>query len=355
MAGSPESGGSVLPNPRFETIDRAKAIGIVLVVVGHAPGMPEPLVTLIYGFHMPLFFFLSGFLLSRGRLNLAFGAYALRVLRSLGLPYLVFFVLSYVYWLATRNLGARAEKFAGVAWSDPLFGLVSGIGSEIVVNIALWFFPCLMATALLYYLARRVLGAFAALWVFAGLGLADTLWVGYLPARLPWGLDNAWAALAFYALGQWLRGLPVPAWGYARRRAFLAAGGICALLTLVSSQAAGRVDLNSADFGARPLLYFPTALAGIAAVLALAKALPDSAPLRWLAANTLLIFPSHPIVINFLSGLGKLVFRIPEGFFATPAFGLTASAVAIGACVPFAWLLGRSGGAGQPIRVAGGP
>ena len=41
------------------TIDIAKGIGIFLVVLGHVP-IPMWLVTPIYMFHMPLFFFLSG-------------------------------------------------------------------------------------------------------------------------------------------------------------------------------------------------------------------------------------------------------------------------------------------------------
>lgn len=42
---------------RFSTV---KAIGIVLMVIGHS-GCPDYLHRLIYYFHMPLFFFCSGF------------------------------------------------------------------------------------------------------------------------------------------------------------------------------------------------------------------------------------------------------------------------------------------------------
>ncbi|CCX59757.1 putative uncharacterized protein [Blautia hydrogenotrophica CAG:147] len=45
---------------RIEFIDVAKGITILLVIVGHT--IPEGLMrTLIYSFHMPLFFFLSGY------------------------------------------------------------------------------------------------------------------------------------------------------------------------------------------------------------------------------------------------------------------------------------------------------
>ncbi len=45
---------------RIEWIDTAKGIGIVLVVVGHTSFVPKAMINLIFAFHMPLFFFLSG-------------------------------------------------------------------------------------------------------------------------------------------------------------------------------------------------------------------------------------------------------------------------------------------------------
>lgn len=45
---------------RIEWIDVAKGIGIILVIMGHT--FQLDLVSPIYAFHMPLFFFLSGLL-----------------------------------------------------------------------------------------------------------------------------------------------------------------------------------------------------------------------------------------------------------------------------------------------------
>ncbi len=46
--------------PRIAWIDTAKGLGIILVVLGHTWDIPNWLYCGIYGFHMPLFFFLSG-------------------------------------------------------------------------------------------------------------------------------------------------------------------------------------------------------------------------------------------------------------------------------------------------------
>ena len=69
---------------RFRAVDLAKGIGIILVVLGHSLKQTEAdakwirvLVCLIYSFHMPLFFMLSGFL---ARKILRMGTYRERLL-----------------------------------------------------------------------------------------------------------------------------------------------------------------------------------------------------------------------------------------------------------------------------------
>lgn len=53
---------------RNVTIDIMKGIGIILMVVGHS-GYPSFLRNFIYTFHMPLFFMISGYLITESKLN----------------------------------------------------------------------------------------------------------------------------------------------------------------------------------------------------------------------------------------------------------------------------------------------
>ena len=70
--------------------------------------------------------------------------------------------------------------------------------------------------------------------------------------------------------------------------------------------AQGRVDLAQANFGAHPLLYLPCAMFGVAFVVAIARLCPPTRLLRWLADNSVVIFPLHPLFINFASGVAQL-------------------------------------------------
>uniref|UniRef100_UPI001C2F5592 acyltransferase family protein n=1 Tax=Micrococcus sp. GbtcB5 TaxID=2824750 RepID=UPI001C2F5592 len=52
---------------RVEWIDTAKGMGIFLVILGHTGSLGGRITNYIYSYHMPLFFFLSGYLFSVGK------------------------------------------------------------------------------------------------------------------------------------------------------------------------------------------------------------------------------------------------------------------------------------------------
>ena len=85
---------------RILWIDAAKGIGLLCVILGHL-GVPY-LSTLVYTFHMPLFFFLSGIVFSGSKYSPA--EFLKRKLKSLVLPYftlggVIFAFFSLVYAL----------------------------------------------------------------------------------------------------------------------------------------------------------------------------------------------------------------------------------------------------------------
>lgn len=73
---------------RVEWVDMLKGFGIILVMLGHA-SFPEALVTEIYTFHMPLFFFLSGYVFSIKKYS-NFKDFLIHKAKTLLLPLMVF-------------------------------------------------------------------------------------------------------------------------------------------------------------------------------------------------------------------------------------------------------------------------
>ena len=78
---------------RIAYIDAAKGIGILLMILGHTGmyGLPVVMHKMIYSFHMPMFFIISGFLFNTKKYeNVAFSKFIKREFIKYIIPYFVF-------------------------------------------------------------------------------------------------------------------------------------------------------------------------------------------------------------------------------------------------------------------------
>lgn len=339
-------GNAVLPAHRAATpvrvrdlrIDAAKALAIVLVVLGHAKGIPQAFTILVYSFHVPLFFFVSGWV-GEGHGSARAGWKAWKKLaRTLLVPYVCFFALGYAYWLLTRNIGEKAARWGDRPWWEPLQGLVSGIGPELYVQPALWFLPALFVTTLAYlYLRRRVLPG----WMALGAGVVSWLWIGWFPGlglRLPFALDVLPVALFFFSAGALCS---YAGWLLPRTPAGNLVGlVVLGLPWLVLAWRNGRVDINQLEFGYSRIVFLVAALLGTAMTLCAAQLLARWRWVQWIGRNTLLVLCTHLLVFFVLSGVASLLGGFGPGG-PGPAWALFVSVVALLACVPMRAVLMR--------------
>ncbi|MFA9441842.1 acyltransferase family protein [Uliginosibacterium sp. sgz301328] len=331
--------GKAGPVTRYKFVDNAKALGIVLVLLGHSKGMPAGMLNLIYGFHMPLFFFLSGYLLKPARLADPVNTAGVRLLRALAVPYVFFFGISYLYWLLTRDIGYKAERFENLTWHDPLAGLFSGLGSDLYINPPLWFFPGLLVTALAYHLIRKVLSSRGTVIASVAVAVGVCALASDPEYRLPLGLDTLWVALPFYAMGQYARD---NLWMLARLARVGAPALLCMMVTwILLSFANGHADLAEMLFGAEPLLYVPIATLAVMLVTIGAHRVPASRVARWLSDNTLIIFPTHMLVFSVLSGTASALGLVPVEDQYTPVWAIGVTVLTLCLTVPLAWALRR--------------
>lgn len=86
---------------RKSFIDIAKGIGIILVVLGHLDTGGQISREIIYSFHMPLFFILSG---AFAKTNTDFKAYLTKSFKTLYIPYLIFVAVDTVLFSALAVL-----------------------------------------------------------------------------------------------------------------------------------------------------------------------------------------------------------------------------------------------------------
>ncbi len=72
---------------RLDYLDRAKGLLIILVVIGHI-WQSGPVFNIIYAFHMPAFFLISGILFHHTKASSRpFGAFLRSRLYSFGIPF----------------------------------------------------------------------------------------------------------------------------------------------------------------------------------------------------------------------------------------------------------------------------
>lgn len=178
-------------NKRNISIDILKGIGIVLMVLGH---INSPLRHFIFSFHMPLFFFVSGYLYKeRG-----FKTIITRNFRKILVPY---FVTGLFIWFAFIVIYKR--YFWGLS-------LLLGNGSSPVWDLKdyyvgpLWFLMCFFISILLFHILNYIKGNIIQLIILLVLFLIS-LCYKQQNGLLPFDLLNAVPATICLWIGRQLK------------------------------------------------------------------------------------------------------------------------------------------------------
>ncbi len=154
---------------RSETLDFFRGLGILLVVLGHASFIPEELFDLIYSFHMPAFFILSGYLFKLKKDKSCFEQIYIRFQRLVipawtlgvfftGIPFFILLILG----KSGITIDVFINKFYGTLTgatsssnnfsSTPIWFLYSLFTIEVIV-ISLGFYKKVRSDILLFFIS----------------------------------------------------------------------------------------------------------------------------------------------------------------------------------------------------------
>ncbi|WP_042330692.1 acyltransferase family protein [Desulfosporosinus orientis] len=184
---------------RVAWIDILKGIGIFLVVWGHSNLLLTSfndfsyITKYIYSFHMPLFFFISGYLNALVK-NKSFRQLITRKTNTLIIPYLSFSIITVLIDIIRfkSNLPIRSELFKFFY-----------IGKRVLWNDPLWFLICLFIVEIIFYGVSQLPDrkySFLGLLIITLLGF----WLSYKNITLPFGLSIAFIGTSFYGLGDFV-------------------------------------------------------------------------------------------------------------------------------------------------------
>lgn len=172
-------------------IEILKGIGAILVVIGHLVPADGNVKIYIYAFHMPLFFFLSGFLFSTKK---DFKDYLKGNLKSLILPYFIFNIISFLL-----NLDVVIQNKLTVL---QILDNITFFNSRISWNSSLWFFIILFLTKILFYVFSKICkDSYKTLSVPVLTTLIIGIILNVFNINLPFGLSIVPFAITFFYTG----------------------------------------------------------------------------------------------------------------------------------------------------------
>lgn len=312
---------------RIQWLDHLRAIGIFFVVLGHTPGIPESFEKMIFSFHMPLFFWLSGLMCKNTIRQIPFGDFLKNKVHKLLVPYLFFSILSYLSWfLLFRHFGSQAKL--NLAPITPLIGIFygNGIHNFLAHNTVLWFFLCLFITEVFFFFIIKLESKariLVALILLSGIGYIDVWLNPPLPQnlRLPWNMDIALTAVVFYGAGYLLSPYLL------KHRFGFVVNFFLAICYLFFSLINKKVAMVAGVYG-HYLYFYMAAFSGIlfwkfvaeqlSDIFKMTRSIPLARPCRFIerlilktGENTLTIFVFHLLLFPLLTGVQVYVFNIP--------------------------------------------
>lgn len=280
---------------RYDFIDLLKGIGIFLVVWGHTM---EPRSVYIYSFHMPLFFFVSGYL----HRDKPAREYFPNRIKRLYLPYLIFCALSWLFYLVVMMLRGRWD--AVPAQLSKAVSILNGNANN-GGNDTIWFLTCLLITGSLFWIVQRLRKG-VLIWPAVAVSSVLGYMLGFHNVALPFKTDVALTGLVFYHLGHVAgRGNLI---GYTERfgkRWFWAVVAAAEMVHIwaayynVKFSGIAKVAMTSNNLG-NYFLFYASALAGIAVMMALGARIGKIVPLNRLGIDSLLILALHKPILYLI-------------------------------------------------------
>ncbi len=295
---------------RIAYVDAAKGLSILMIALGHITKFGNPVDLWMSSFKVSIFYIISGFLMSYSgsAKSRSFNVFAGKIIKSLGLPYVIFSIAGTLFKAGCVYLKHKpAEKI----WDTFLSYLYDSIFLKGVNSM--WFIPTLFIGELIFFWLLRSPKAIKILYAAAGLFaikfsfiINDLFSAGGIFEMQPGdaydnvtklvnaackGLSAAWflgAGYIIYIFYSRIKGQGIK----------LAIGIPLSLVNLVLSQINTGVDFNNMKEGAYPYLFYVCGITGsVGAILLLdfATAFIKLSFLDYWGKNSLIIMCTHTV------------------------------------------------------------
>lgn len=295
----------------YTWINLGRLLGIFSVILGHLWLNNSKVTIYIYSFHMPFFFFLSGFVFKKRKIK----DVIIKGFHKLIIPYLLIFPITYVWWLFT-TFPSHPELYENTVMDKfvkPLLGFFIANGRDtsisIMPNKPLWFLPSLFFTRIIFsfFISQKNILHF--LFVFFILGC--TYFINKTSFFIPFGITPVFPMYLFFLLGYLSRDIYKYITSFNKYLLFLV-GILISVIFFFICQLNGRVDVASLYLGKIYLFYINSFLEiiGLMFILISLECFEKKVVMfRILYSNTLLIMAFQGIFISIVNRVYHYIFR----------------------------------------------
>ncbi|WP_337137408.1 acyltransferase family protein [Morganella morganii] len=180
----------IIESNRIKWVDSLKFLGILAIYIGHLGKGGGPFTDFVWLYHVPLFFFISGFF-SDYKNNTNFKDFIKSRFKRLMLPY-------YAFTLLLLFINASNNNLDFISLYTPIKEILYGVRNDNYVG-TVWFFNCLFSLSILDYIFMRAIKNKYIILLISILSLAIfQLLIGHNPASTP-----SWFLNIDTAIGYW--------------------------------------------------------------------------------------------------------------------------------------------------------
>ncbi len=301
-------------NKEIHFVNVAKTLTIFLIVLAHLP-IPTPLWLFIGSFRMPLFFLLSGYLISSRQYD--FISFVKKKAKTLLIPYAFFAIISLFFWyFIGKKYGNDSSPDNASSLFKYIIGFILAIPSKeyLGFNFPIWFLPSLFCAEIMFYLCQKYFRKIS-FFIFCLCFCIGVLIKNYIDIRLPFGIDVSFFALLFIYTGNWMKKKNLIE-KYVCNVKFLYKiffSIVFAILTIYISHinnAGGTISMVHRIFN-NYFLYFVGAFSGSLFLLFLSNCIPNHRIFSFYGRNTIIILGFHLMIFSFIKAIQLFIFHIP--------------------------------------------
>lgn len=299
---------SIEKNKDIKFMNVAKAIGIIAVVIGHSDA---PIARFINLFHMPLFFFISGYFYNDKYPDNPIKFIRKRI-KSLYIPYITYSVAilmlhNFFYKLNIYNdlvLYKGGESYSIYSFKDFVSNIINIFifGQKEMALGAFWFIVSLFTVQVIFCLLLFACKRFKNRQIIISITVIIIFYIGYY-TKLPRYLSTSLVALSIYYIGFLFK-------RYEGLISFKCIYAFISLGILVILSNYGEVNMSSNVYSGK-IFFIISSCLGIYTVIFISQKLNGLKSLQYIGKNTMVIMALHLLAFKIVAYIQTVEMNLP--------------------------------------------